>query len=433
MSFELKDAAQLRALDADAFEQYRSALVDALNDATCEISTDDLMTNCDVVKEELRRRNAATELRNAKVAAVAGGAGKVIETTNVSTKHDIRSNDPDDYFDTPEYTEAFFNYVTRGIKTPGIVQPGMKPSYVRADAFSTVASDVPNFVPTTLMNEIIEKEELYGSIWPMLTKISVQGGVEYNTADFDAEAKWVTETTPSDDQKLVDGDRISFSYYMLEVRLAQSLLASVTTLSAFQRKFPEVAAKAMVKALEKGYINGTGSGQMTGLLTDARIPAENKIALSADDISTWAGWHKNVKSKMKPPYNTGVFLMNYATFDTYIDGMVDTNGQPVARVNYGVNGEEEYRFMGKRIMIVPDDILGDFDSLTGNDTYNADNVFAIFTQPSDYYVNTNMGMRSVRWVDEDANVVKNKMQTIVDGKILRPWGTYLLYKGTVGA
>lgn len=433
MEFKLMDAAQLRALDADGFDQYRSALVDALNDPECDIATDDLMANCDVVKEELRRRNAAVELRNAQMAAVAGGAGKVVETTKAEPKHDIRSNDPDDYFDTPEYTRAFYDYVTRGVKTPDIVQPGMRPSYVRADAFTTVASDVPNFVPTTLMNEIIEKEELYGSLWPMLTKISVQGGVEYNTADFDAEAKWVTETTPSDDQKLVDGDRISFSYYMLEVRLAQSLLASVTTLSAFQRKFPEVAAKAMVKALEKGYINGTGSGQMTGILTDSRIPAENKIALSADDISTWAGWHKNVKSKMKPPYNTGIFLMSYATFDTYIDGMVDTTGQPVARVNYGINGEEEYRFMGKRIMIVPDDVLGDFDSLTGNDTYAADNVFAIFTQPSDYYVNSNMGMRSVRWVDEETNVVKTKMQTIVDGKILRPWGTYLLYKGTVGA
>ena len=140
MAFELKDAAQLRALDADAFEQYRSALVDALNDAECDIPTDDLMAECDVVKEELRRRNAAVELRNAKMAAVAGGAGKVVETTKTEPKHDIRSNDPDDYFDTPEYTRAFYDYVTRGVKTPGIIQPGMRPSYVRADAFTTVAS-----------------------------------------------------------------------------------------------------------------------------------------------------------------------------------------------------------------------------------------------------------------------------------------------------
>lgn len=426
MAFELKDAVQLRALDADAFEQYRSALVDALNDPECELSTDDLMAECDVVKEELRRRNAAVELRNAKMAAVAGGAGKVVETTKTEVKHDIHFNDPDDYFDTPEYTRAFYDYVTRGVKTPGIIQPGMKPSYVRADAFTTVATDVPNFVPTTLMNEIIEKEELYGSLWPMLSKINVQGGVEYNVADFDATASWVTETTPSEDQKLTDGDRISFSYYMLEVKLAQSILASVTTLSAFQSKFSEVAAKAMVKALEQGYVNGTGSGQMTGILVDSRIPAENKITLTADDISGWAPWHAKFKAKLKPPYNDGILMMNQATFDTYIDGMVDTNGQPVARVNYGINGEEEYRFMGKRVMIVPDDILPDFDSATKG------KAFAIFTKPSDYLVNSNMGMRSVRWVDEDNNIIKNKMQTIVDGKILRPWGTYILLKGDTG-
>ena len=424
MSFEIKDAVQLRALDADAFEQYRSALVDALNDATCEISTDDLMANCDVVKEELRRRNAAAELRAAKVAAVAGGAGKVIETTKTDAKHDIRSNDPDDYFDSPEYVRAFFDYVKRGVKTPGIVQPGMKPDYVRADAFTTVATDVPLFVPTTMMNQIIEKEELYGSLWPQLTKTNVQGGVVYNVADFDATASWADEDDAVEYQKLTDGDQISFNYYMLQVALSQSLLSSVVTIADFQRKFPEVVAKAMVKALEQGYIRGTGTKQMTGILNDTRIPAENKIALSADDISGWNTWHSKVKAKMKPPYNTGIFMMNQATFDTYIDGMVDANGQPVARCNYGINGEETYRFMGKQVYIVPDDILPDFDSAED------EAAFAIFTKPSDYVVNQNMGMRYVNFIDEDTNRLKYKAQTIVDGKILRPWGTYILTKAT---
>lgn len=413
-------AAEYRALDADAFEKRRAEIIDLLNDPECSVETDALIAESDLIKAEVRRRNEAIELRSAAIKAVESGAGKVVATSE--PKHEVRSNDPDDYFDTPEYTKAFYDYVTRGVKTPGIVQPGMKPSYVRADQFTTVASDVPNFVPTTLMNEIIEKEEIYGEIWPLLTKINVQGGVEYNTADFDAEAKWVTETTPSEDQKLEDGDRIVFSYHMLEVRLAQSLLSSVTTLSAFQRKFPEVAAKAMLKALEQGYVNGTGSGQMTGILKDTRIPAENKISLTAEDISGWQPWHQKVKAKIKRPYNNGMFLMNQGTFDSYIDGMVDTNGQPVARVTMGINGEETYRFMGKQVMIVPDDILPDFD------TAESDGAFAIFTRPSDYVVNSNMGMRSVRWIDEESNQVKNKMQTIVDGKILRPWGTYILTK-----
>lgn len=424
MKFELKGAAQLRAMDAHAFEAYRSALADALNDADCEIPTADLLASVDDVKDEVARRNAATELRNSKLAAVAGGAGKVVERSadpkgGKGSFEVVRSEDP---FDTDEYNEAFFKYQTRGERTPGIIQPGLRPAYLRADQFTTVASDVPNYVPTHMMNEIIEKAEDYGRIWPMLTKTNVPGGVEYPTGSFEPTASWVTETAVSDDQKLVDDEPISFSYYMLECRLAQSFLSSATTIEAFQRKFPEAAMKAVIKKLEEGYLNGTGTGQMTGILKDSRIPSGNKIALTADDISGWEGWHKKVKAKMKVEYRDGIFIMNQATFDSYVDGMVDANGQPVARVNYGLNGEETYRFMGRQVLIVGDTFMKSFDDGSNGDA------FAVFTKPSDYAVNTNMAMRAVRWTDEETNQYKNKVQTIVDGKILRPWGTLILTK-----
>lgn len=421
--FKIVDAAQLRAMDADAFEEYRSALIDALNSAECEYTTAELRAAADDVKADIERRNAAVELRNATLAAVASGAGKVVERSASPEANKgfevVRSEDP---FDTDAYNEAFFKYMTRGEKTPGIIQPGQRPAYLRADQFTTVASDVPNYVPTHMMNDILEKSEDYGRIWPMLTKTNVQGGVEYPTGSFEPTASWVTETAPSEDQKLVDGDPISFSYYMLECKLAQSFLSSATTIEAFQRKFPEAALKAVIKKLEEGYLNGTGTGQMTGILKDSRIPSENKIALTADDISGWEGWHKKVKAKMKVEYRNGIFIMNQATFDAYIDGMVDANGQPVARCNYGLNGEETYRFMGRQVLIVGDSFMKSFDDGSNGDA------FALFTKPSDYAVNSNMAMRAVRWTDEDNNLYKNKVQTIVDGKILRPWGTLILTK-----
>lgn len=427
MEFKLLDAAQYRALDDEAFEARKADLLAALNDPDCKFTSDELIADKERFEAELRRRNAEVELRNAKLAAVANGAGTVVARSNPDngaggSKGTIQSLDPDDPFDTPEYHRAFFEYVTRGKRTEGIVVPGTRPDYVRADQFTTVASDVPNFVPTTLMNEILEKEEVYGEIYPLLSKTNVQGGVEFNVADFDVEAKWVDENTPSEDQKLTDDDRVTFNYYMLEVKLSQSILSSVTTLSAFQAKFPEVAAKAMVQAKEKAFINGTGTGQMLGVLKDSRVPAENKISLTADDISGWQPWHAKVKSKIKRPYNSGVFMMAQGTWDTYIDGMVTSDGQPVARCNYGINGEETYRFMGKQVMIVPDDILPDFDTASNG------NAFAVFMRLSDYMLNNNMGMRSVRWIDEDNNKVKLKLQEILDGKILRPWGVYILNK-----
>ena len=161
---------------------------------------------------------------------------------------------------------------------------------------------------------------------------------------------------------------------------------------------------------------------MTGILKDSRIPSENKIPLTAEDISGWEGWHKKVKAKMKVEYRDGIFIMNQATFDAYVDGMVDANGQPVARCNYGLNGEETYRFMGRQVLIVGDSFMKSFDDASNSDA------FALFTKPSDYAVNSNMAMRAVRWTDEDNNLYKNKVQTIVDGKILRPWGTLILTK-----
>lgn len=424
MEFTPMDAASYRALDSDAFEKRRHEVMDELDDAESTTSYDVLEKEVGIIEREAERRAASVKLRNQRAAAVAAGAGRVLDkaegekrATSVSVTRD------EDPFDTEAYNRAFAEYVTRGKEMPAdLVQPGARPSYVRADAF-TLSTDNPNFVPTTLANEILEKMQGYGDLWPLLSKANVQGGLDYNVWDFEPEAFWIGEDAASDDQKVDNSDdQVSFKYYMLECKLAQSQLASLVTLAQFQARFPEVAAKAMVKKLEQGYIRGTGTGQMLGVLNDARVPAANKLALTEADISSWAAWHGKVKKAMKKSYRDGVFIMAQGTFDQYIDGMVDANGQPVGRINYGVNGEETYRFMGKTVMTVEDDIFSDFDATADGEA------FALFTKPSDYLVNQQLGMRSVRWVDEDNNLVKQKLQTVVDGKLLRPWGTLVLAK-----
>ena len=84
--------------------------------------------------------------------------------------------------------------------------------------------------------------------------------------------------------------------------------------------------------------------------------------------------------------------MAQSTFDEKIDGMEDKNGQPVGRTNYGVNGEETYRFMGKDVETVEE-------------------------------------MQVVKWTDHDTNELKNKVILIVDGKIADANGFILIKKG----
>ena len=41
--------------------------------------------------------------------------------------------------------------------------------------------------------------------------------------------------------------------------------------------------------------------------------------------------------------------------------MVDSNGQPLARVNYGIENGESYRFGGKEVEIVEPEVIKDWD------------------------------------------------------------------------
>jgi len=236
-------------------------------------------------------------------------------------------------------------------------------------------------------------------------------------------ATWIKEKPTSDDQELNADEYVSFNFHGLECKIAQSLLVSVVTIQAFQELFVPLAAEACVEAIEKASIGGDGKGKPLGVLNEPRIPQKNKITLNSEEFSTWKGWKSKVFAAMKKRYRRGTFLMAQGTFDGQIDGMVDLQGQPIGRVNYGIDGEETYRFGGREVLTVEDDILPAYEDAEEND------VVAIFMRLRDYGINTNMQMRIVHWVDNDNNKRKVKAIVICDGKVLNPWGILLIKKG----
>lgn len=315
-----------------------------------------------------------------------------------------------DKYDTMEYRKAFMNYVCRGVAIPT--------EYREANTTTTAESGA--VIPTTIMNEIITKLESYGSIYAKVRKINVQGGVSIPIADLKPTAHWLTEGKSSDDQNASAKNSVTFNYYGLECKISQSILANVVTLKMFTDLFVPMATEAMVKAIEIAIFNGTGEGQPLGVLKDKRVTAV--VTLTPEEYASWSGWHK-VKGKMKKAYRNGSFVMNQSTFDTGIDGMEDKNGQPIGRTNYGINGEETYRFMGKNVETVEDDILPSWDDA------NEGEVIAVFMNFSDYVINTNMEMQVVKWTDHDNNKIKNKCLMVADGKVADAAGIILVKKG----
>ena len=327
-----------------------------------------------------------------------------------SFKFGTPTKKPDNVYDTEEYRKAFMEFICRSTPIP--------PQYRAA----TTTTDASAVIPTTILNEIIQKLDSYGNIYAGVRKLNVQGGVAIPILSLKPTATWIGETTPSQDKKIQANSNITFNYYGLECKISQTLFVNVTTLTMFQQLFVPLATEAVVKAFEVSIINGSGTNQPLGIIKDSRIPTVNVISISADDIATWSGWKKNVFAKMKKAYRNGVFIMNQATFDGYIDGMVDTTGQPIGRVNYGIDGAETYRFGGKNVETVEDDMLPSYEDC------EEDAVFAIFMKLSDYVVNSNMEMQTVKWIDNDTNEIKNKCILIADGKLADTNGVLLIKK-----
>lgn len=404
------------------FEQYQNRRRELLNRLR-EINEAEAFDQAafDEVKGQISALDAEWEARcqaNADIEALNGVQPRmegVIDLSRNAGEH-IEA-EPADIYDSAEYHRAFMNYVTRGTAIPERFS-NSDPTHE-----TTVTTYTGAVIPTTLMHELIREMKDRGNIWNKVRKLNVQGGVEYPIVDLVPEAHWIGETTTSYDQQVKAQNTVQFSYFGLECKISQSLLSSVVSLKEFEDLFPVLAAEAMIAALEKGVFNGSGSGQMKGILNETRIPVGNTITLTPTEFASWSSWKKKVFAKMKKAYRKGEFYMAQGTFDGYIDGMVDQNGQPIGRVNYGIDGEEVYRFGGKTVETVEDDVIKPYDTASTND------VVAVFGLLSNYAVNTNLQMKVVKWSDHDNNKEKTKAIMIADGKVLDPYGFLIIKKG----
>lgn len=399
-SDECEDVKELRAI-GETLDKLRREITEAENQLENLENTDGPSDDGDQKPSEQNRENIPKEAELHVIKKRSYGTKETEENSESSIEERV----------------AFMEFACRNKAIP---------KELRANA-TTTTSDASAVIPKTIVKRIIQKMESYGNLYAGVTKLDVQGGVEIPILSLKPEAKWITETKTSDDQKLTANESISFSYYGLEVKIAQSLLVNVTSLKMFEDLFVSLSTEAMMKTIEVTMINGTGTGQMLGVTKDTRVPAANVIELTEAEIGKWNTWKKKVFAKMKKSYRTGVFIVNQATFDGYIDGMVDTNGQPIGRVNYGIEGEEKYRFAGKTVETVEDDILPYFDDAESGD------VVAVFMKLSDYGINSNMSMNVNHWTDHDTNTIKDQCIMICDGKLIDPNGVLIIKKKVTSA
>lgn len=318
-----------------------------------------------------------------------------------------------------EYRKAFMAYVQNGTAIPAELRAG--------EAISTVDSGAA--IPLTIMNEVINTvRKRYGNLYNKVRKMNVKGGVEFPIGALQATFKWIGESTVSPRQKLAPLGKVSFQYYTAEIRIAQSFLSNILTMDAFEAKIAEVIAIAYLEAMDYGIVNGSGDGQMLGILNDSRVT--NTVSMTAADLNNWTAWRKKFFAKLPLGYRAGEFIFPLSTVETYLETMADANNNPVFRqatgleVNDGDVRNPNGRFFGRDISLVEPDILPDFDVASAND------VIGIYWQPDEYAINENFGFAMRRYFDEETNEWVDKAIVVVDGKVLNPTGFYLIKKST---
>lgn len=301
---------------------------------------------------------------------------------------------------TPEYRQAFMDYVLEGKMDP---------------MFRAVATTANNgaVIPVPVLNEIVEKMMKYGNILPLVRHLNYPAGMTVPTSTLEATAKWMTEggSIAPDGKKT---QSIAFAGYQLAAAVGLTFQAQIKSMAIFEQALVQDVSKAMTIALEQAIISGDGSGKPTGI-TQATTPIA-PLTVKDPDYKFLIKILKAIPSAYK---SGSVLVMNESTF-LDIAGITDTAGQPIAHVNYGIDGAPTARILGKPVAFT--------DFLPSLDTAEAGNTVAFAFDLNKYILNVAYAMDLVSYID---NPTRNRIYQSVglyDGKVVDANGLVLINK-----
>lgn len=364
-----------------------------------------LVDEAEQLNEQRKALVEAAEKRNAALANIAAGEGKTVRT--FAAPNGAAADEDDDKYASMAYRKAFMQYVTRGTAIP---------AEYRGDA-NTKTTDVGNVIPTTVVDQIISKLENVGGILALVTKTAYKGGVAIPKNSVKPVATWVAEGAGSDKQKLAVGS-VTFAYHKLRCAVSVSLEVDTMSITAFEAYLVRVIVEAMTKKLEESIIKGSGSGEPTGIINTAADEGESIATVNVAALSYSA--LIDAEAELPEEYEGNAkWCMSKKTFMGFI-GLVDENGQPIARVNHGLDGKVERYLLGREVVCTQH--LPSFAAAETNAK------FGFLFDFTNYDLNTNYAMGVKKYEDNDTDDQITKAIMLADGKVVDYYGLVLLKK-----
>lgn len=318
-----------------------------------------------------------------------------------------------------EYRKAFQQYMATG-----------KMELRTDETTKTTDTNVSTVIPENLVNKILEKYEQLGVIYNLVTKTSYPVGQSIPVDGVKPTATWVGRNTStlssstsgegatSDSQGKTLAAEIVFAHYKLRCEIRYTEEVATMTLPAFEALFVKQVGEAMLRAQEWAIVEGDGYGQPKGIL--AETPVTGQAITIAEDATDGAAlsYEKLCECEAAIPVEyeaNAKWVMTKKTFMSFI-GMTDNNGQPIARVNYGINGKPERTLLGREVVIYVPQANSKLKNFTSS--VDADTLIAFIFSFEDYVLNTNydLGIQHAKdWDNEDH---KTKAVLACDGKVI---------------
>lgn len=381
------------------YEKMRNELFMAAQNLINEGKVDEANAKMEEIKELDEKWDAIAQAQaNLRAMNSDPNPANVFANTGEMMDFAGKGKEPENMYDSVEYRVAFMNYVVSGKAIPEKFN----------QSAVTKTSDVGAVISPTVINRIVEKMETIGVILPLVAKTAFAAGVTIPTSSVKPVATWVAEGGTSDKQSKTLS-HIDIKGFKLRCAIAMTLETVTMSLQFFETMFVNSVSEAMVKAQEQAFINGTGSGQPKGVLKETVVEGQNvDIAKAANmEYKTLT----DMEAALPLAYENGaVWNMTKKTFMQFI-GMTDANGQPIARINYGVDGKPERTLLGRKV------ICNDYMPSLGVEI-KADTVVAFLFDWSDYMFNTNYAMRIKNYEDDDTEDQVTKAVMICDGKAI---------------
>jgi len=302
--------------------------------------------------EERKQILERAEKRSKIINDITSGAGTVINDFLPKPEERKKEFTADTILDTPEYRSAYLKRLQ-----------GKELNDVEKRALTTASNSAGDAVPTQTLNKIIDKMCQTSALFPRINVSYVPGNLSIVVAKAKKVADWKTEGTdgtPYDNTV----ESIQLTGYELIKLVEMSAAAEAMTIDAFEQYITSEIGRQMAIAVENAILNGSGTGEPTGILGLAGITWDTN---NSHPYTTAISYDALVDGLALLPtmyHQNAVFVMNRKMLFSGIRKIkAQQDGQPI--FTYNPQDRAAMTILGYPVILddyMPNDtiLLGDF-------------------------------------------------------------------------